>query len=121
MGEIREYSYISAPDTHGRHAETLGVSRPHDRSGKRTVRAAKKDGSWAALDAVEALIIPADLQVALAGYPQAGANFDGFPRSAKRSILEWISSAKKPETRTKRIEDTARLAADNIRANQWPR
>ena len=27
--------------------------------------------------------------------------------------------AKKPETRAKRIEETARLAAQNVRANQW--
>ena len=35
--------------------------------------------------------------------------------------LEWISTAKKAETRAKRIEETARLAQDNIRANQWRR
>jgi uncharacterized protein YdeI (YjbR/CyaY-like superfamily) len=27
--------------------------------------------------------------------------------------------AKRPETRAKRIEETARLANENIRANQW--
>ncbi|RMF70509.1 MAG: hypothetical protein D6742_00030, partial [Cyanobacteria bacterium J069] len=32
---------------------------------------------------------------------------------------EWIASAKKPETRANRIAETARLAAENIRANQW--
>jgi len=40
-------------------------------------------------------------------------------RSAKRGILEWIVQAKKPETRTKRVLETARLAARNERANQW--
>jgi uncharacterized protein YdeI (YjbR/CyaY-like superfamily) len=40
-------------------------------------------------------------------------------RSAKRGILEWISNAKKPETRAKRVDETARLAAENKRANQW--
>ena len=37
----------------------------------------------------------------------------------KRGILEWILNAKRPETRHRRVEETARLAADNIRANQW--
>jgi uncharacterized protein YdeI (YjbR/CyaY-like superfamily) len=83
------------------------------------VEAAHNDGSWYALDAVEALHIPPDLAVALAAFPNAARNFDAFPRSVKRGILEWISIAKRPETRAMRIEDTARLADQNIRANQW--
>ena len=39
----------------------------------------------------------------------------------RRAILEWIGSAKRPETRKKRISETARLAVLNVRANQWPR
>jgi uncharacterized protein YdeI (YjbR/CyaY-like superfamily) len=88
-------------------------------SGLAKVQAAKLDGSWNALDAIEALEIPIDLADAFSVNPVAQQNFDAFPRSAKRGILEWIISAKKPETRLKRIEETVRLAADNIRANQW--
>jgi uncharacterized protein YdeI (YjbR/CyaY-like superfamily) len=83
------------------------------------IEAAKQDGSWIALDAVEALEIPSDLAEALAAYPAAEKNFDAFPRSVKRGILEWIVNAKKPETRAQRVSETARLAEDNIRANQW--
>lgn len=83
------------------------------------IEAAKQDGSWTALDAVEALEIPLDLAEALAAYPSAAANFDSFPRSVKRGILEWIVNAKKPETRAQRVSETARLAEDNVRANQW--
>jgi uncharacterized protein YdeI (YjbR/CyaY-like superfamily) len=85
------------------------------------IEAAQQDGSWNALDAVEALEIPPDLEQALTSYSSARQNFEAFPRSVKRGILEWISTAKKPETRAKRIEETARLAQDNIRANQWRR
>jgi uncharacterized protein YdeI (YjbR/CyaY-like superfamily) len=88
-------------------------------AGLAKIEAAKQDGSWAALDAIEALEIPPDLETALAGYVNAQQNFAAFPRSAKRGILEWIATAKKPETRAKRIEETARLADENIRANQW--
>jgi len=88
-------------------------------AGMAKIDAAQHDGSWSALDAVEALEIPPDLQVALDGYPSAGNHFDAFPRSAKRGILEWISTAKTDVTRAKRIEETARLAEDNQRANQW--
>jgi uncharacterized protein YdeI (YjbR/CyaY-like superfamily) len=90
-------------------------------AGMAKITAAQQDGSWSALDAVEALEIPPDLAAALAAHPSAQAHFEAFPRSAKRSILEWIASAKTPATRAKRVEETARLAADNIRANQWQR
>jgi uncharacterized protein YdeI (YjbR/CyaY-like superfamily) len=88
-------------------------------AGLEKINAAKSDGSWTLLDAVEALEIPPDLETALAAYPQARTNFDAFPRSAKRAILEWIMQAKRPETRAKRVGETARLAEENIRANQW--
>jgi uncharacterized protein YdeI (YjbR/CyaY-like superfamily) len=88
-------------------------------AGLAKIDAAKQDGSWSALDAVEALEIPVDLEAALAVYETARGYFDAFPRSVKRGILEWIANAKKPETRAKRIQETAQLAADNLRANQW--
>ena len=80
---------------------------------------AKANGAWSRLDAIEALTIPRDLAKALADRPPARANFDGFPRSAKRGILEWIEQAKRPETRARRVLETATLAARNERANQW--
>jgi uncharacterized protein YdeI (YjbR/CyaY-like superfamily) len=89
-------------------------------AGLAKVEAAKADGSWSALDAVEALEVPADLSAALDADPEARRHFDAFPRSAKRGILEWVCAAKKPETRAKRVEETARFAAQNVRANQWP-
>lgn len=88
-------------------------------AGLAKIEAAKADGSWNALDAVEALEVPPDLAAALAGYRTATAYFEAFPRSVKRGILEWISTAKTAETRTKRIAETARLAAENQRVNQW--
>ena len=90
-------------------------------AGLAKLEAAKADGSWNALDAVDALEVPPDLTEALAAYPQAGLHFDAFPPSVRRGILEWISSAKRPQTRAKRVRETARLAQDNERANQWRR
>lgn len=88
-------------------------------AGLARIQAAKRDGSWSKLDSVEALEVPRDLATALARYKEAAANFEAFPRSAKRGILEWIVNARKPETGQKRIDETARLAARNERANQW--
>lgn len=90
-------------------------------AGLAKIEAARADGSWHALDAIEALEIPPDLAAALESYSAAKGNFEAFPRSVKRGILEWILNAKKPETRTKRIAETARLAQENVRANQWRR
>ena len=88
-------------------------------AGLAKIEAAKKDGSWEKLDGVEALEIPDDLKKALAGFLSATANFDAFPKSTKSGILQWIVQAKKLETRAARIEETARRAEQNIRANQW--
>ena len=88
-------------------------------AGLAKVEAAKADGTWTALDSIEALEIPPDLATALGDHPPAADHFAAFPRSVKRSILEWISTAKTATTRTKRITETATLAAENKRANQW--
>lgn len=88
-------------------------------AGLAKVEAAKKDGSWNALDGVEALEIPPDLAKAFTKNKTAKEYFDAFPRSVKRGILEWILNAKRPETRAKRIEETVTLAEKNVRANQW--
>ncbi len=88
-------------------------------AGLAKVEVARRDGSWTALAEVEALRVPPDLQRALTAHRGAADHFAAFPPSTRRSILEWVHGARKPETRAKRIEETARLAAKNIRANQW--
>jgi uncharacterized protein YdeI (YjbR/CyaY-like superfamily) len=88
-------------------------------AGLKKIEAAKSNGAWNALDQVEALELPADLKSALASHAPAELNFEAFPKSVKRNILEWIANAKKPETRSKRIHETVTLAAQNKRANQW--
>lgn len=86
-------------------------------AGLARVEAAKADGSWSFLDDVETLAIPDDLSRALKAHPPAAKLFAAFPPSTRRGVLEWIKQAKTPETRAKRVTETARLAADNIRAN----
>jgi uncharacterized protein YdeI (YjbR/CyaY-like superfamily) len=88
-------------------------------NGLAKVEAARKDGSWDFLNNVEAGVIDSDLAAALASYPAARKNFDNFPPSSKRLILEWIAHAKRPETRASRIADTAKKANDNLRANHF--
>jgi uncharacterized protein YdeI (YjbR/CyaY-like superfamily) len=87
--------------------------------GRRVIEAARADGSWNLLDDVEDLVVPHDLAEAFAANPPAATEWESFPRSAKRGILEWIVQARRSDTRAKRIEETARLASIVERANQW--
>ncbi|HEY5629362.1 MAG TPA: YdeI/OmpD-associated family protein, partial [Candidatus Limnocylindrales bacterium] len=51
-------------------------------------------------------------------YPGARANWDGFSRSTRKQLIGWIDTAKRPATRAARVEETASLAAQGIRANE---
>lgn len=86
-------------------------------AGAAVLAAARADGSWSLLDEVEALVVPPDLDAAFARHPGAREQWDGFPRSARRAILGWIVMAKRPETRQRRIDETAQRAARGERAN----
>jgi uncharacterized protein YdeI (YjbR/CyaY-like superfamily) len=88
-------------------------------TGLAMIELAKKTGTWTALDKVEALEYPPDLQKAFTKNKTALENFNSFPKSVKKGVLEWIGNAKKDDTRKKRIDETVSKAANNIRANQW--
>src|SRR3954469_12361162 len=87
-------------------------------AGVAAVEISKANGNWDALDAIQRLEEPDDLRTALDDVPTARAHWDAFPRSAKRAILDWISTAKKDETRAKRVAETVSEAALGRRANQ---
>ena len=80
-------------------------------AGQAVVDAAVADGSWTALDAVEALEEPADLAAALDAEPGARRHWDGFPPSARRAGLAWVSTAKRAETRERRVAAVVASAA----------
>ena len=101
-----------------RRVEELEASGLMTDAGRAVIERAKGNGSWSALDDVENLVEPDDLRAALDGLPPAREHWNAFPRSAKRAILEWVGSAKRPETRERRVTETTRLAAENVRANQ---
>ncbi len=88
-------------------------------AGLEIVQIAKKNGCWTAIDEVEKLIIPPDLQKAFDKSKKAFTYWSGFSASGRKGILKWIKSARTMETREKRIRETVRLAKDNIKANQY--
>ena len=88
-------------------------------AGQATIDLAKKTGTWTALVDVQNSVIPPDLQKAFNRNKAAFKNFNAFPPSSKRIILEWILNAKRPETRLQRIIQTVELASKNLRANHY--
>jgi uncharacterized protein YdeI (YjbR/CyaY-like superfamily) len=94
----------------------LGLIMP---AGQAMIDLAKQTGTWTALEVVDQLTIPPDMQKLFDKNKTAEKNFLAFPASTRRGILEWILNAKRPETRQKRVEETVTLAAQNIRANQY--
>jgi uncharacterized protein YdeI (YjbR/CyaY-like superfamily) len=87
-------------------------------AGMAVIDAARADGSWNALERSEALEVPEDLSAAFERHEGSRTNWDGFPPSVRKQILWWIYSAKREQTRAKRVGETAALAARNERANQ---
>lgn len=96
---------------------THDCHRADDAGRVAAIEAARADGTWTILDDVEMLEVPPDLAAALAAQPETERYFAAFSRSSRRGILEWIKSAKRTETRAARVQETARLAAENIKAN----
>lgn len=85
-------------------------------AGMAAIEVAQANGSWTALDAVERLEEPPDLVAALDADPAAHETWKRFSPSSRKGILWWIVSARRPETRARRIEQTVRMAAKGLRA-----
>lgn len=58
-----------------------------------------------------------DLAAALAKAPKAKAALDGFPPSAQRDYLEWVSEAKQEATRARRIATAIAWLSEGKRRN----
>jgi uncharacterized protein YdeI (YjbR/CyaY-like superfamily) len=90
-------------------------------AGLRAIEAAKTDGSWDALNDSDALRVPDDLATALDANPAAARGFEALGRSARKAIIFWATSAKRPETRARRIAEIVRYAAVGRSPLEWPR
>ena len=88
--------------------EELGLIH---QSGFNAVESSKKAGLWNFMDDVDNLIIPNDLQEALAINNEAKLFFDAINASSKRFVLRWIKLAKTDKTRASRIEQIVQLSS----------
>jgi len=75
-------------------------------AGLAKIAAAKRDGSWTLLDSVEAMQVPDDLRRALGA---AGMRkFEALTPGRKKEHLRMLVTAKRPETRAKRVAQVVR-------------
>jgi uncharacterized protein YdeI (YjbR/CyaY-like superfamily) len=59
--------------------------------------------------------VPQDVRAAIDANPAAAATFAGFPLSAQREYVDWVSEAKRDETRSKRLAQTVEWLAEGKR------
>ena len=80
-------------------------------SGLAAIKAAQADGRWeAAYEPSSKAAVPPELQAALDQSPRAKACFETLRGAIRYSIIYRVSTAKKPETKAKRVADfVARL------------
>jgi uncharacterized protein YdeI (YjbR/CyaY-like superfamily) len=81
-------------------------------AGLAEVERAKADGRWErAYDSPKTAEVPDDLRAALDADPAAAEFFAGLDSNNRYAILHRIQSAKKPETRARRIEQFAAMCS----------
>jgi uncharacterized protein YdeI (YjbR/CyaY-like superfamily) len=87
-----------------RHAERLIAAGRMKRAGLAEVETARRDGRWErAYDSPSAAIVPADFLKELAKDKKARSFFQGLSRANVYAIAYRLQTARKPETREKRL------------------
>jgi uncharacterized protein YdeI (YjbR/CyaY-like superfamily) len=83
-------------------------------AGLAEVERAKRDGRWErAYNGARTSTVPADLAAALARDARARAFFEALDGANRYAILYRVQTAKRPETRARRIETLVALCARN--------
>jgi uncharacterized protein YdeI (YjbR/CyaY-like superfamily) len=65
----------------------------------------------------EPFTVPQDLRAALDANRKAAATFDAFPPSCQREYVEWVTEAKRDETRVKRLHQAVEWMSEGKRRN----
>ncbi|HZH02744.1 MAG TPA: YdeI/OmpD-associated family protein [Myxococcaceae bacterium] len=85
-------------------AAALIESGKMEAPGLAEVERARRDGRWdAAYDSAKVASVPRDLEDALAANSRAAAFFEGIDAANRYAVLWRVQTAKRPETRAKRI------------------
>lgn len=89
------------------------------KAGFDSIKTAQQNGTWTILDDVEALVIPEDLKLALKNHIASWEYFDSLSKSDKKILLHWVTFAKRPETRQKRILEILENAREGLKPKQF--
>jgi uncharacterized protein YdeI (YjbR/CyaY-like superfamily) len=82
--------------------------------GLKPVEAAKQGGAWErVIQPHKADTLPPELKEELAAHPRAWENFQRLAPSYQRHFIGWITTAKKAETRHKRLREAIDLLTQN--------
>ena len=84
------------------------------KAGLAKIREAKSNGEWFKTAPVKReLVIPAYVKKAFMTNEKALDNFNNLANGYKRQLVGWITSAKKEETRKRRLAEAIRLLEQN--------
>ncbi len=98
-----------------RYITGLKASNLMHKSGLKTIKLAKANGSWTALDDVENEVIPKALQDEFDKNEDAFTNYKSFAPSYRKGYLYWLNQAKREATKEQRITEIIRLCKANIK------
>ena len=90
--------------TYKQRAERLEAEGRMQQSGRDAISQSKLLSLWDAMQDVDTLVIPNDLQILLDNNRTAATYFTDCPPSYKRNVLRWLKSAKTERTRQKRLD-----------------
>jgi uncharacterized protein YdeI (YjbR/CyaY-like superfamily) len=93
-----------------RAAKLEALGRMQD-PGRAAIARSKDLGLWNAAAHIDQLLVPDDLRLAFSKNEIAGEFFDGKAPSYRRNVLRWLASAKRPETRQKRVDQIVAVSA----------
>lgn len=83
-------------------------------AGLAKIKEAKRNGEWARAHSEDhPAPMPPELKKALAANKRAGENFKNLAPSYRKQFIGWLASAKRDETRLKRVREIIRLVSQN--------
>lgn len=85
-------------------------------AGLAKVREAKQNGQWdKASQREDTTVVPAELAEALAKDERARLNFEKLAPSYRRQFIYWVGTAKRQETRRKRVAEAVKMIREDRR------
>lgn len=88
-------------------------------AGLKAIETAIQNGSWDALNEVESLVMPKDLEKAFGRQIRAKRYFNSLSKSVRKAILQWVLFAKRVDTRMARTNEVVRFCKDRTIPKQF--